>query len=310
MERIWVEITIETTPAAGEMVGEVLNEVGCGGVLYHDPRLYERGSDATGEIFPEDLPEQDQSFRVMGYLPLRDGLDEKINKIQTRLAEIKEYLPLGKGELTLHRIKEEDWATAWRAYYHPETVGRITITPSWLPFQAKPGEIIIKLDPGMAFGTGSHPSTKLSLALLQEVACEGAAVYDVGTGSGVLAIAAAKLGARVVAIDIDPVAVEIARENIDRNQVSAQVQAYSGNLLGGVQEQADLIITNIIAEVIINLIPEAAEKLKPDGCLIVSGIIKDKAEKVSASLGEAGFTIIKTLDQEEWLAYLAQKSGD
>ncbi len=310
MERIWVEITIETTPAAGEMVGEVLNELGCGGVLYHDPSLYDQESDYTGELFPEDLPEEDKSYRVIGYLPLRDGLDEKIQKIKSRLAEIKEYLPLGKGEITLRRVKEEDWANAWRAYYHPETVGRITITPSWLPFQAKPGEIIIKLDPGMAFGTGSHPTTKLSLELLQETLAEGALVYDVGTGSGVLAIAAAKLGARVIAVDIDPVAVEIARENIDRNQVSNQVQAYSGNLLGGVQEQADLIITNIIAEVIINLIPEAAEKLKPGGCLIASGIIKDKADKVRESLEEAGFTIIKTLHQDEWLAYLAQKSGD
>ena len=309
-DRCWLEIVVETTPEAGEMVGELLLEIGCGGVVYHDPRLYEREkAGQADELFPARLAETQDSFRVAGYLPSLAGWEERMAKLQARLTEIRAFLPVGTGKITLNRLQEDDWATAWKTYYHPEKAGKFIIIPSWLPQTAEPGEIVIKLDPGMAFGTGSHPTTRLSLELLQETVTAGALVYDLGAGSGILAIAAAKLGAKVKAVDIDPLATEIAAKNIAQNQVSAAVQVLTGDLLSNLEQPADLIIANIIAEVIVRLIPAAVSRLKPGGALLVSGIISGKADLVLTALEKANFTIVKSLHSEDWLAYLATKNG-
>ncbi|NLW56186.1 MAG: 50S ribosomal protein L11 methyltransferase [Firmicutes bacterium] len=308
--RAWVEIMVETTPAAAETVAELLLEVGCGGVVYQDPRLYDATKDQPAELQPSILSASNSSFRVGGYLPLFDGWKEIVDWLQAEVDKLRAFLPVGTGEITLRRRQEEDWATAWKAYYQPERVGKFVVTPSWLPPVVQPGEMLITLDPGMAFGTGNHPTTKLCLELMPDLIREGMLVYDVGTGSGILAIAAAKLGARVIAVDLDPVATEVAAENIARNQVEDQVTVRTANLLEGLWQPADLIIANIIADVIIELLPVAHTRLKPGGALLASGIIDHKAAKVKAACTAAGFTIQKSRASEDWRAYLAIWDGE
>lgn len=317
----WVEVTVETTPEAAEVIAEILIEGGCGGVVYHDPALLPGEEPEAGEAGgdPEEtpgagsilLPAPGLPYRVTGYLPLRNGLDEELNRIKGRIKETGEEIPVGKGEITLRRVKEEEWANAWKEHFHPETVGRLIITPSWIEVKPSPAETVIRIDPGMAFGTGNHPSTKLSLILIQEAIKGGETVYDIGAGSGILAIAAAKLGAgRVVAVDIDPVAVEVARENILENGVAERVTVMKGDLLRGLAKDADLIIANIIAAVIMEITPEAAGLLKPGGLFISSGIIDSKAEEVRDALTAAGFIIRRELTAGGWVAFMAGRAED
>ncbi|HBR34020.1 MAG TPA: 50S ribosomal protein L11 methyltransferase [Firmicutes bacterium] len=304
---LWVEICVTTTPEAGEMVGELLLETGCQGVVYHDPRLYETLQAEPAELRPTRGTESGP-YRVAGYLAFTADWEEKLRSLESRIEELRAFLPIGSGQITLRRIKEEDWATAWKEYYQPERVGRFLITPSWLSPTPALDEITIRLDPGMAFGTGTHPTTQLCLELLPRAAQPGALVYDIGTGSGILAIAAAKLGAKVIAVDRDPVAAAVAAENCALNQVMVSVR--TGDLLNDLEEPADLVIANILAEVVIELIPQAIPRLTSGGALLASGIIASKAGQVQAALTAARFKIIHSLQKEDWLAYLAVRDGD
>ncbi|HHW12088.1 MAG TPA: 50S ribosomal protein L11 methyltransferase [Firmicutes bacterium] len=305
-KRMWVEITVETTAAAMELVGELLTECGCNGVVCHDPRLWTEWAGEPAELLPAGQP-ADRAYRVAGYLVLEAGWEEQVRKLRTRIEEVRAFLPVGSGTISCRKLHEEDWANAWREYYRPERIGPFLIIPSWLSPPVPADAIPIRLDPGMAFGTGAHPTTQLCLAMLPTVVRPGHLVYDIGTGSGILAIAAAKLGAKVRAVDKDPVAVRVAAENCALNQVAIPVM--SGDLLANLAEPADLIIANILAEVVIELIPQAVAKLKPGGAVLASGIIEQKAAKVRAALASAGFKIVNSLQKEDWVAYLAVWDG-
>ena len=304
----WLEITITTTPEAAEMVGEVLIGHGCGGVVYHDPFVSYDAQEGSGVIIPENLIKQDQPYRVSGYLPIREGLAETVAQIQRMLEIVAKELPLGEGKISCREVKEEDWANAWKAYFKAETIGRITILPSWIEETKDDQDLVVKIDPGMAFGTGAHPSTRLCLQLLQETITGGEAVYDIGAGSGILAVSGALLGAaRVIAVDIDPVAVSVARENVRRNGVETKVTVVQGDLLQDLPTGADLIVANIIAEVIIKLTPWVSRLLNSRGAFISSGIIDRKADRVREALTEAGFIIEKEIAEDGWVAFLARR---
>ncbi|NLM37045.1 MAG: 50S ribosomal protein L11 methyltransferase [Firmicutes bacterium] len=303
---VWVEITVETTAAAMEMVGELLAECGCTGVVYHDPRLWSELEGKPAELRPAGQPE-DQAYRVAGYLALKPGWEGQARKLRTRLEEIRAFLPVGSGAVTCRQLHEEDWANAWKEYYQPERVGPFLIIPSWLSPPLPAGMIPVRLDPGMAFGTGVHPTTQLCLSMLPTVVRPGDLVYDIGTGSGILAIAAAKLGAQVRAVDKDPVAVGVAAENCALNQVAIPVTG--GDLLTNLEEPADLIIANILAEVVAELIPQAVTRLKPGGAVLASGIIDQKATQVQSVFTANGFQIVNSLQKEGWVAYLAVWNG-
>ncbi|VFU19654.1 ribosomal protein L11 methyltransferase (fragment) [anaerobic digester metagenome] len=183
------------------------------------------------------------------------------------------------------------------------------VRPSWEDYRAVEGELVIELDPGMAFGCGTHPTTSLCLKLLENYIRGGERIYDVGTGSGILAVAAAALGAgRVVAVDLDPVACRAAAENVARNRVEGIVRVVQGNLLDNLNGGADLVVANIIAGVIISLAPDAAAALVPGGFLIASGIIRHRAEEVRDALEEAGLTPWEQLEEGEWTAIVAKKT--
>ncbi|ACX51757.1 ribosomal protein L11 methyltransferase [Ammonifex degensii KC4] len=204
------------------------------------------------------------------------------------------------GKIEVRRLQEKDWLTWWRREYHPFRVGkRLVIKPTWAAYEPGPGEVVIELDPGLAFGCGTHPTTRICLRLLEKWLRPGMKVYDVGTGSGILAIAAALLGADWIwAIDEDEVALRVARENVARNGVADRVQVLRGNLLEGKEEKADLIVANLTAELILQLLPQAAKLLLPGGLLIAGGIpVERKGEVLSSS----PLVLVEELAEEGWV---------
>jgi ribosomal protein L11 methyltransferase len=282
----WAEITIDATAGAQDAVDEALRAAGCDGVLIRDT---------------ETPP------RVSGYLPVDDRLEGRLDGLQTALAQFATFGVEGAGtELTLRTVEEADWANAWKAFYKPMRIGRhLVVTPPWETPELGSGDIPLVIDPGMAFGTGSHPTTQLCLVALEDYLQPGMRVADIGTGSGILAIAAAKLGASAVtATDIDPLAVKIASENIVVNGVSVTTQE---PLPTGTY---DLVVANILADVIIGMADTLAELVAPDGLLIASGIIDTRETDVRFAVEAAGFAPLETRRQTEWVALIFRRLGE
>ncbi|MBE3553517.1 MAG: 50S ribosomal protein L11 methyltransferase [Thermicanus sp.] len=310
----WSEISIHTTQEAIEAVANILHESGASGVVIEDPQdLTRKWEDQYGEIYelnPADYPEE--GVIVKAYLPVNSFLGETVEEIKQELNNLALYdIDLGHGTVRLSEVNEEEWATAWKKYYKPMRISdRIVITPTWEEYvQESEHEVVIELDPGMAFGTGTHPTTVLCIQALEDYLKPGFSLFDVGCGTGVLGIAAAKLGAgKVLALDLDEMAVEIARINVKLNGVSEQVQVKRNNLLDGIEERADLIVANILAEVILRFTEEAYDHLKKDGYFIASGIIQTKEPMVRQALQEAGFQVVEARKMEDWYAIIARKA--
>lgn len=305
----WLEIAVRIPFAGIELVSELFRELGAGGVVIEDPAVVlsyaARTHPEEWAVSPETL-KQDSPV-VKGYLPVEEGQNYKLEKLYAALNRLS-LSPV--PEVSIRKLLEEDWANTWKQYYKPVHVGRrIVIKPSWEHYRAVEDELIIELDPGMAFGCGSHPTTFLCLKLLEKYIRGGERVYDVGTGTGILAVAAAALGAgRVVAVDQDPCACRVAVENVDRNRAAGIVQVVQGNLLDEINGGAHLVVCNIIADVIIGLAPAAAAVLVPGGFLIASGIIRPRADEVGNALSMAGLDICERLEEGEWTALVAEKS--
>ncbi|WP_026689190.1 50S ribosomal protein L11 methyltransferase [Alteribacter aurantiacus] len=309
----WSEISIHTTQEAVEPVSNIMHEAGASGVVLEDPGDLTREWDTTyGEVYqlsPDDYPTEGVILKA--YLPVNSFLGETVDEIKEAINNLVVHdIDLGQNTVTVSEVNEAEWATAWKKYYKPVKVSnKITITPTWEEYErVSDDELIIELDPGMAFGTGTHPTTVLCIQALEKYMNEGDRVLDVGTGSGVLSIACAKLGAKeVLALDLDEVAVNSARINTKLNKVQDVVTVKQGNLLEGVQEKPELIVANILAEVIVRMTDDAFEQLQPGGTLITSGIIKGKKELVKDSLINSGFTISETIEMEDWLSIVAKK---
>lgn len=227
-----------------------------------------------------------------------------------RLSALSDFgVNAGDIHYDTQELAEQDWAENWKKYYEPTRISHdLTIVPSWTDYEAKTGEKIIRLDPGMAFGTGTHPTTKMSLFALEQVLRGGETVLDVGTGSGVLSIASSLLGAKsIYAYDLDEVAVRVAQENIDLNAGTENIHVATGNLLQGVDIQADVIVANILADILINMTEDAYRLVKDEGYLIMSGIISEKWEMVRESAEKAGFFLETHMIQGEWNACVFKK---
>lgn len=231
--------------------------------------------------------------------------------IHQRVAKLRDYgLNPGENDVSAATVDNQQWATVWQKYYHPLRVtDQLTIVPQWEEYEpADPKEKLIFLDPGMAFGTGTHPTTRLMLEALEKTIVGNEYVIDVGTGSGVLSIAAKHLGAgKVDAYDIDEVAVNSAKKNLALNPVAKDVKVGVNSLLDGIHTQADLIVANILAEIIVPLIPQAYENLKPGGKFLVSGIIDDKAPLIRQKLQEQGFVIDDEQQMKDWHGMITHK---
>ncbi|MEQ6375857.1 50S ribosomal protein L11 methyltransferase [Bacillaceae bacterium S4-13-56] len=309
----WSEICIHTTNEAVEPVSNILHEAGASGVVIEDPQdLVKERETFFGEIYelnPDDYPEE--GVYVKAYLPVNSFLGETVDQIKLATQNLVKYdIDIGKNAVTISEVNEEEWATAWKKYYKPVKISeKITIIPTWEEYApVSSDEIIIELDPGMAFGTGTHPTTVLSIQALERLVKNGDKVIDVGSGSGVLSISAALLGAKkVYAYDLDEIAVKSTIINAKLNKVDDIVSSKQNNLLEGVTETADIIVSNILAEIIIQFVDEAFEQVKPGGYFITSGIIKGKKNEVKDKMEKAGFEIIEINQMEDWISIIGKK---
>jgi len=310
----WSEISIHTTNEAIEPISHILHEAGASGVVIEDPfELTKEREDQFGEIYqlnPDDYPEE--GVIVKAYLPVNSFLGETVDAIKESINNLIIYnIDIGLNKVTISEVNEEEWATAWKKYYNPVKISeKFTIVPTWEEYTpVSSDELIIELDPGMAFGTGTHPTTVMCIQAIERTVKPGDRVIDVGTGSGVLSIAAAMLGAEDVrAFDLDEVAVTQARLNIKLNKVHPLVKISQNNLLDNVEEDsADVIVANILAEVILRFTDDAARVIKPGGAFITSGIIKQKKDQVKEALVNSGFEILETILMGDWVAIIAKR---
>lgn len=320
----WHELTIETTEEATEMISNFLHEMGAGGVSIEESGTLNKPRDTSlgqwYELPLNDIPEGQAVIK--GYFPEGTDTDALIEAIKPRVEELKQF-DIDTGEVTYSAVEvdDDDWATAWKQYFKPLRVSdTLTIKPTWEDYEASEGERIIELDPGMAFGTGTHPTTALCLQTLESVVKGGEEMIDVGTGSGILAIGACRLGAKsVLALDLDPVAVSSATENVRLNGLSEQVEVKLSDLLGVLREEqndsnklrvtlpVDLVVANILAEIILLFIDDVYAALKPGGIYIASGVYKNKETDVEQGLIASGFQIVEKRRDEDWIAFVARK---
>ncbi|MBQ8080451.1 MAG: 50S ribosomal protein L11 methyltransferase, partial [Clostridia bacterium] len=249
--------------------------------------------------------------KVKAWFPVEESVTA-LEGIRSTLARIKAADPAGSlGLLTLETdaIREEDWAENWKQYFKPFRVGeRLVVKPTWETWEGRPDDLIIEIDPGMAFGTGTHETTALCISLIEKY-YRGGRLLDVGTGSGILAIAAALLGAKdVLAVDIDPDAVRVAQENVANNRLQNVVTVREGDLLQGLHETFDFAAANILAPVICMLAAPLTKHLTPGGLFVCSGIIAEAEEDVHAALSAAGYEILEILHKGDWVAFAARRS--
>ncbi|RUS48508.1 50S ribosomal protein L11 methyltransferase [Cohnella sp. AR92] len=325
----WFEMTVFATEPSQEMVAYYLTELGAAGVSIEESWSPDKPRDTSlGQWYDKPLNDIPAGYAyIKGYF----SEDADMELISSEMIEHLKGLPefgydAGDYKVSYDAVDEEDWAHAWKKYFKPIAVSeRLTIKPTWEEYEARPDELIIELDPGMAFGTGTHPTTALCLRTLEGAINPGDNVIDVGTGSGILAIGAIKLGAdRVLALDLDPVAVSSATENVKLNGLSDRIEVRLSDLLGVLQDSAkeggevrsvrppvDLVVANILAEIILLFIGDVYDVLKPGGIYIASGIYKNKEDDVAAALQAAGFEIIDRVRQEDWIAFVSGKpKGD
>ncbi len=310
----WIEITVSTNTAGADMVSEMIMRAGAHGTAIED--RYDAQMDLEGpakwDILDQAvLDAMSEDVLVRGYLPADAAAGERVEGLRQTLAELTEDrigFDAGPLKLLLANVREEDWAENWKKYYKPFRVGeRLVVKPVWETFPAEPGDLVIEIDPGMAFGNGTHETTAMCMALLEGVLKPGDTVLDVGTGSGILALAAALLGAgSVLGVDLDPVAVRVANENIARNGLGSVVTAQAGDLLAGVAVVADVVVANIIADAIILLSGAVRAHIAPGGVFLSSGIIRDREEDVLSALRDAGFMVEHIERKGEWIAIVAR----
>lgn len=307
----WQELTVEILREAEEAASNILIELGSQGVAIDDSADYLGRVGKYGEVFPE--VKQMDTVKITAYYPEHVDIDAVEKEVAQRLSALSDFgVNAGDIHYDTQELAEQDWAENWKKYYEPTRISHdLTIVPSWTDYEAKTGEKIIRLDPGMAFGTGTHPTTKMSLFALEQVLRGGETVLDVGTGSGVLSIASSLLGAKsIYAYDLDEVAVRVAQENIDLNAGIENIHVATGNLLQGVDIQADVIVANILADILINMTEDAYRLVKDEGYLIMSGIISEKWEMVRESAEKAGFFLETHMIQGEWNACVFKKTDD
>lgn len=309
----WAEICIHTTQEAAEIVSNLLHEAGSNGVVIEDQQDLENVWDTSlGEVYelnPDDYPPS--GVYIKAYFPDDGNVEQTMADLRSAIEQLDDAdIDFGEKTMSMTKLNDEDWSTAWKQYYKPVQVSNhITITPSWEPYTKRHAdELIITLDPGMAFGTGTHETTILCIQAIEKYIKRGYDVIDVGTGTGILSIAAAMLGAnKVYAYDLDPVAVESARANVEMNNVASQVSVSKGNLLEDVHDQVDLIVANILAPIVIQLVEDIPKALKHNGRFIASGIVKSQQQAVEESIVSAGLAVEDVMIQNDWIAIIAKK---
>ena len=260
-----------------------------------------------GELVDESILNADKNtVRVSLFVPEEKNILEYTSFLEERFSALKL-----STTLSFEGMCEDDWAESWKQYYKPIPLGKVTIVPAWEKYDAKPGEVIIKMDPGMAFGTGTHETTRLVMRIMQDEIKGGEKFLDVGTGSGILSVCASKLGAKTCnAYDIDPVAVKVARENAIADGCD-NITVGVSDLLKGVDlsdGKYNFCVANIVADIIIRMMPDIKDYLTDDAPLILSGIISMRKDEVVASVMQNGYKIIREEKENDWVALLVKKA--
>ncbi|HIE8424037.1 TPA: 50S ribosomal protein L11 methyltransferase [Clostridioides difficile] len=309
----WIEVTIKTTTEAVEPITNILYEQGAGGAVIEDPKdfLFQKKNELDWDYVEEEVFKKNEEDDVLikTYVSEEKNVMEFVEIIKQKVLGLKDFgIDIGEGSVSLDQVNEADWANAWKAYYKPTKVGqRVVVKPTWEDYAMQEGDLIIELDPGMAFGTGTHETTSMCIRELEKYVNKDSKVFDIGCGSGILAIAATKLGAKeVVAVDLDEVAVKVAKENVLENKVEKSVSVMHGNLTDVIKDKADVIVANIIADIIKILAKDVQNFMKEDAIFISSGIILDKVEEVKESLIENGFEIVEVQKLGEWSAIVSK----
>jgi len=311
----WMELKVLTTTAAADMISEILMNLGSEGIMIEDKNDVAANQRPEGQwdIIDEAIAERiGDDVKVTGYFPKDDNLENVIAELKGELENLKNLgldFDLGKLEIVTQDFENQDWSECWKEAFEPIRLGRhIVVKPGWAEAELEEGDKVIEIDPGMAFGTGTHETTAMCTALVEKYVQPGQRVIDIGTGSGILAIAAAHMGAgEVLATDLDPVAVRVAEENVEINGFSDKISCRCGDLLEVVDVSGDVVIANIIADVICMLAKPVRERIVENGLFICSGIAVDRRDDVIAALNEANYEILDCPVKGEWAAFAARK---
>lgn len=317
----WHEVTIYTTEEAIEMVTNFMHELGAGGVSIEESGTLNKARDTSfGQLYDSplnDIPEG--RCEIKSYFSDDSEMERILLELDESLRMLGEIgIDTGHPRVEMKDVYDEDWADEWKKYFKPIRVSdRLTIKPTWEEYSPGPEEIVIELDPGMAFGTGTHETTTLCLQTLERVIRGGEDIIDVGTGSGILSIAAIKLGARhVLALDLDQVAVTVAQDNVVLNGLEDSITVRKSDLLKvilsedkslGITLPVQLVVANILAEVIVLFCDDVYSALVDGGTYIASGIIAAKETMVAEAMTKAGLTVIDKYYDQNWVAIVARK---
>ncbi|MEJ7763675.1 MAG: 50S ribosomal protein L11 methyltransferase [Thermomicrobiales bacterium] len=296
--RAWLELAVQVDHEAVESVAEVFAGIGYNeGVVIEEPFTQERDGDRVAV-------DTRRPVMLRTFVAAVDVADDSFPEVRRALGFIGQMRPVGPLEITTRH--EEDWANAWKDHFVPVRVGqRVVVRPPWREWERRGDDVVVELDPGMAFGTGTHPTTRLCMMALERAVRDGDRVFDVGTGTGILAIAAALLAEVTVdAVDIEPVSVRSARENVTRNGVEGRVtiELGSAELDGPFPGPYDVVLANIIARILIEIRVGLVSRVAPGGSLLLSGIIEDKEDDVVAAFGASGLVLEERTTEEDWVA--------
>ncbi len=310
----WCEISIQTSHEAVELIAEIFRDLGASGVVIEDPELV-NDYITSGKWDYTDIPIAKETEVVVekAYLPVNGELE---GRIQTLRQEIKALESRGVNTapavLTTAELQDEDWSDTWKQYFHTEKPGeRVVIKPTWEEYAPQGDEVVIELDPGAAFGTGTHATTAMCIRQLEKLVKPGMTVFDVGTGSGILSIISAKLGAKnIQAVDYDDSVLKIVEENLEQNNVQDIISVAQSDLMQNVHGKAELVIANIIADIIIRLFDQLDEHLEQGGTLLTSGIIEDRIEDVLAAAEAHGYGVVERLENKGWACITFKRKVD
>lgn len=310
----WCEISIQTSHEAVELIAEIFRDLGASGVIIEDPELV-NDYITSGKWDYTDIPIAKETEVVVekAYLPVNGELDGRIQTLQQEIKALESRgVNTAPAVLTTAELQDEDWSDTWKQYFHTEKPGeRVVIKPTWEEYAPQGDEVVIELDPGAAFGTGTHATTSMCIRQLEKLVKPGMTVFDVGTGSGILSIISAKLGAKnIQAVDYDDSVLKIVEENLEQNNVQDIISVAQSDLMQNVHGKAELVIANIIADIIIRLFDQLDEHLEQGGTLLTSGIIEDRIEDVLAAAEAHGYGVVERLENKDWACITFKRKAD
>lgn len=307
----WIKATVHVSKECVDIAAASLYELDIKGIEVKDNVLTEEDQKRMHVDYLEPVFEEMEEAAIICYFSQEQDVEAAFAALEAAIEDLRSVMDIGSGRIERDVTHEEDWANNWKQYYKPFRIGeRIWVKPQWETLETAPGEIVIEIDPGMAFGSGTHETTAMCIELIEKYKGDRTSLIDVGCGSGILSIAAGKLGfEKVDGIDIDPNAVKVARENVQLNGLEKTVAIHEGDLLEKVDGKADMAVANIMADVVIHLAGDIAGVLKEDALFISSGIILSKVDEVEDALRQHGFQVAEVMRKGEWAAIAARVSG-